>query len=85
MTSLYVDDIISGGSTTDGVRGMTQTTALVIGEAKFTMHKWNSTNSQLESENVVPVDEQQSYAAEKLGVKEGETKMLGLLWNKRGT
>lgn len=47
------------------------------------MHKWNSNDPQLESENVVPVDEQQSYAKQQLGVKEGETKMLGLPWNKR--
>ena len=55
----------------------------MFGEAKFNMHKWNSNEPQLESENVVPVDEQQSYAKQQLGVKEGETKMLGLPWNKK--
>ena len=46
-------------------------------KAKLIMHKWNSNNLQLGSENVVPVDEQQSYA------KQDEIKMLGLPWNKR--
>ena len=47
------------------------------------MHKWNSNDLQLECGNVVPVDEQQRYAKQQLGVKEGETKMLGLPWKKR--
>ena len=83
LKSLYVDDIISGGSTTAEAQGLKKTIASVFAEAKFTMHKWNSNDPQLESENVVPVDEQQSYAKQQLGVKEGETKMLGLPWNKR--
>ena len=48
------------------------------------MRKWNSDDPQLESEHVVPVEEQQSYAKQRLGVKKDETKMLGLRWNKRG-
>ena len=44
----------------------------MFGEAKFTMHKWNSNDPQLESEKVVLTDEQQSYAKQQLGVK-GET------------
>ena len=47
------------------------------------MHKWNSNDPQLESERVVSIDEQQSYAKQQFGVIEGETNMLGLLWNKR--
>ena len=83
LKSLYVDDIISGASTTAEAQGLKKTIASVFAEAKFTMHKWNSNDPQLESENVVPVDEQQSYAKQQLGVKEGETKTLGLPWNKR--
>jgi len=82
LRSLCVDDIISGGSTTDEVQDLKKTIASVFGEAKFIMHKWNSNDPQLESENVVAVDQQQSYAKQQLGVKEGETKMLGLPWNK---
>lgn len=46
------------------------------------MHKWNSNKPQIESKNEVPVDVQQTCAKQQLGVKEGETKMLGLAWNK---
>lgn len=83
MKSLYVDDIISRGNTTAELQGLKKTITLVFAEAKFTMHKWNSNAPQLENENVVPVAEQQSYAKQQLGVKKGETKMLGLPWNKR--
>ena len=83
LRSLYVDDIISRGSTADEVHSLKKTIASVFGEAKFTMHKWNSNVPQLERENDDPVDEQQSYAKQQLGVKEGKTKMLGLPWNKR--
>lgn len=55
----------------------------VFGEAKFHMDKWNSNKPRLDSESVVPVDEQQCYVKQQSGVREGETKMLGLLWNKR--
>lgn len=66
LSSLYIDDIISGGSTTDELQDLK-----------------NSNHPQLKSENFVPVHEQQSYAKQQLGVKEGESKMLGLPWNKR--
>ena len=82
LRSLYVDDVITGGSTTDEVQDLKKTIVTVFGEAKFDVHKWNSNEPQLECENVVPVDEQPSYAKRQLGVKEGETKMLGLPWNK---
>ena len=82
LRSLYVDDVITGGSTTDEVQDLKKTIVTVFGEAKFDMHKWNSNEPQLECENVVPVDEQPSYAKQQLGVKEGENKMLGLPWNK---
>ena len=71
------------GCTTDEVQSLKKTIRSVFGEAKFTMHEWNSNDPQLEIENVVPVDEHQSYAKQQLRVEEGETKMLGLPWNKR--
>ena len=114
LRSLYVDDVLTGGSTKEEVHDLKKTIISVFGEAKFTLHKWNSNEPQLENEdvpsvdnssesqqereNVPPVDNssrtqlecgnapfvdgQQSYAKHKLGVKEGESKMLGLLWDK---
>ena len=60
LKSLYVDDIISGGNPIAEVQGLKKTITSVLAEAKFTMHKWNSNDPQLESENVVPVDAQQT-------------------------
>lgn len=62
MKSLYVYDIISGGNTIAEVQSLKKTITSVFAKAKLTMHKWNSNDPQLDSENVVPVDEQQSYA-----------------------
>ena len=36
LRSLYVDDILSRGGTTNDVQGMKKTIASVFGEAKFT-------------------------------------------------
>ena len=65
LRHLYVDDIISRGSTADEVHSLKKTIASVFGEAKFTMHKRNSNVPQLERENDDPVDEQQSYAKQR--------------------
>ena len=81
---LYVDDIITGGCTNDEVLNLKETTISVFEEATFELHKWHSNEPQLESaqENNHVVDHQQSYAKEQLGVQHGETKLLGLSWNK---
>ena len=51
----------------------------IFGEAGFELHKWNSNEQTLESKaSSEQEDEKQSYAKEQLGVKPGETKMLGL-------
>ena len=61
--SLYVDDIISGGETRDGVC------------------KLKGAVPDLE-ENDKPNPTIQSYTKDQLGVKPGETKLLGLPWDK---
>ena len=54
----------------------------IFGEAGFELHKWNSNEQTLESKaSSEQEDEKQSYAKEQLGVKPGETKMLGLPWD----
>lgn len=82
---LYVDDIISGGCTSDEVLNLKQTTISVFEEAKFELHKWHSNEPQLESaenEKDPAGDNLPSYAKQQLGVNSGETKLLGLSWNK---
>ena len=79
--SLCVDDVITGGETTDKVRKLKETAVAVFGEAKFELHKWHSNEPELEASREFE-DGKQSYAKEQLGVKPGETKMLGLPWDK---
>lgn len=81
--SLYVDDVITGGETKEKVRELKETAVAVFGEAQFELHKWHSNEPDLETDGETSTEaEKQSYAKEQLGVKPGETKMLGLPWNK---
>ena len=85
LKSLYVDDLITGGETTKEVCHLKNTAVAIFGEAGFELHKWHSNEQTLESEtNSEQEDEKddESYAKEQLGVKPGETKMLGLPWDK---
>ncbi|XP_028405750.1 uncharacterized protein LOC114528320 [Dendronephthya gigantea] len=79
--SLYVDDVITGGDTKHEVLDLKENTVAIFEEAKFELHKWHSNESVLEANSELG-DEKQSYAKDQLGVKAGETKMLGLPWNK---
>lgn len=55
----------------------------IFGEAGFELHKWHCNEQTLESEaNSEQEDEKQKYEKEQLGVKSGETEMLGLHWDK---
>ena len=58
-----------------------ETNVAIFEEAKFELHKWHSNVSVLEAKSE-PDDGKQSYAKDQLGVKAGETKLLGLAWNK---
>ena len=81
LQSLYVDDVITGGQTVPEVPTLKETAVAVFGEAQFKLHKWHANAPELEVSSA-PDDCNQSYAKEQLGVKPGEAKMLGLLWDK---
>ena len=61
-------------------------------EGKFELHKWHSNVPSLEQPTpqelategkpTIPQGESESYANYQLGVKQGETKELGIPWNK---
>ena len=81
--SLYVDDLISGASSTSKALELKKTAKDIFGEASFELHKWHSNVKEEEkAEEQTVSGENQSYAKQLLGVKEGETKLLGLTWNK---
>ncbi|KAK3744823.1 hypothetical protein QZH41_015697, partial [Actinostola sp. cb2023] len=75
--SLYVDDLITGGTTVSQVYQLKETAKTIFQQAQFELHKWHSHIPELENTGP-PVDTDQSYAKEHLGVKKGETKLLGL-------
>ena len=80
--SLYVDDLIDGAdSTTKGIE-LKQTAKEVFSKAGFELHKWHSNVKEIEAENTTVTEENQTYAKQQLGVKQGETKLLGLTWTK---
>ena len=80
--SLYVDDLISGGQSVSQALPVKETAIEVFNDARFKLHKWHSNVQELEIETARAGDEEQTYAKQQLGVKEGETKLLGLTWNK---
>ena len=85
LRSLYVDDLIGGGTTIVEAQKLKETATTIFHEAKLKMHKWHSKRKRsldsLETEKE-PIGEEQSYGKTQLGVKAGETKLLGLPWSK---
>lgn len=76
--SLYFDDVITGMNTVNEAKAFMDTTIKVF---KDTLQKWYSNVPELEA--TTPAEEQQqTYAKDQLGVKDYETKLLGLKWNK---
>ena len=81
--SLYVDDLITGGKTITETQHLKESCQTIFSEAKFELHKWHSNIATLEAETTLTETESvPSYAKEQLGVKTGETKLLGITWNK---
>ena len=59
-----------------------QTAQTIFNEATFELHKWQSNVRHLEADDSSPDEEGQTYAKQQLGAKEGESKLLGVPWNK---
>ena len=80
--SKYVDGLISGGETTKQALEIKITATAIFGEATFKLHKWHSNNRELEVETATSDEESQSYAKQQLGTRKGESKLLGVPWDK---
>ena len=69
--SLYVDDLISGGSTTSKAREMKIAATEIFADAAFELHKWHSNVPEL-----APIETDQSadqtFAKQQLGISSGE-------------
>ena len=46
--SLYVDDVLSGGSTVEQVQTLKSSAIAIFDRADFTLHKWHSNEKSLE-------------------------------------
>ena len=91
--SLYVDDLISGDKTVAGAQHLKQASQSIFRAGKFELHKWHCNVPALEQPSphketikelpTTHQSENQSYAIDQLGVKQVETKLLGVPWDKR--
>ena len=82
--SLYVDDLISGGPTSEKAKEIKSASQNVFAKGTFELHKWHSNVKELESAASEPVSiEEGTYAKEQLNVpgRQGAT-LLGLPWDK---
>ena len=79
--SLYVDDLIAGDTTREGAQQLKHYAVEIFNRARFTLHKWHSNVSELESDCT---DDEPSFAKQQLGASSarGECKLLGLKWDK---
>ena len=79
--SLYVDDLISGGPTTDKAKCSKHEATEIFADAKFELHKWHSNEKELETSCE---DYEPSLAKEQLEneAPKGECKLLGIGWDK---
>ncbi len=82
---IYVDDLMTGGTTVKETEQKKATAVEVFEDATFTIHKWHSNAPELEPISEVPTEpEETTYAKSKLGgVEQPEGKLLGLPWNRK--
>ena len=80
--SLYVDDILGGGSTVTEVESLKESAIEIFDRAHFLLHKWHSNEPSLEVPGGHDAETEPSFAKQQLGVKNDETKLLGMKWNK---
>ena len=70
--NLYVDDLISGGTTVSKAREMKQAATEIFADAAFELHKWHSSVPELESAET-DLNADQTFAKQQLGgSKRGE-------------
>ena len=75
--SLYVDDLISGGQTVTEARRVKGGVTEIFSKAHFTLHKWHSNVSKLQTTPNLPAEDGETYAKQQLGIPKG--KECGLL------
>ena len=79
--SLYVDDLISGGLTTEKAKRLKYEATEILADTKLELHKWHSNKKELETSCE---DYEPPYAKEQIENEsaKGGCKLLGLGWDK---
>ena len=83
--SMYVDDLISGGTTVGEVKAQKEKTVEIFKDACFTIHKWHPNSPDVEPVNEPPPPESTdlTYAKHQLGCTESAVgKLLGVPWDR---
>ena len=82
--NLYVDDLISGGTSIAKARESKTAATEIFADAAFELHKWHSNVPELESAETEQNAGEQTFAKQQLGTPEGGGgAILGLKWDKR--
>ena len=82
--SLYVDDLVSGGETIEKAQQLKETASEIFNDATFQLHKWHSNVPALEdAQTHLPSSTAETFAKQQLGVKSGQSALLGLSWDKK--
>ena len=80
---LYVDDLITGGSTVQEAQQIKSSAVKFFNKARFQLHKWNANAPELETPEALTNEERVTFGKEQLGVpQEGEATLFGLAWDK---
>lgn len=82
---LYVDDLITGGTTVPETQTQKEKTIEVFNDAVFTIHKWHSNAPELEPNNESPLESSElTYAKSQLGgIEQPNGKLLGVPWDRK--
>ena len=79
---MYVDDLVTRGESTSEVDKIKGDSVNLFQRGGFKLHKWHS-NKQVLYTNDSVIENELNFAKQHLGTKPKETKILGLLWDKR--
>ena len=77
-----MDDLVTGGESTSDVGKIKGDSVNLFQRGGFKLHKWHSNEKALETNDTVN-EKELNFAKQHLGTKPKETKVLGLLWDKR--
>ena len=79
--AVYVDDLVSGGGNISEVAKIKNDAIRLFKKGGFKLHKFHSNENVLESDN--EANSELNFAKQQLGTKVNETKILGVLWDKK--